>query len=199
MAETTFQADYYPITRREDLDVSFSRWIPTALSRRPYWTAAIRAYARELAELEDALYQWMVNSTLENALGFTLERWGDVVGEQRLGLDDPGYRRHIQARVRINHSDGSRSQVARIFSTLTGSEQVFVRDEYPANVYGFAVVNNYFTSAEATRIGRSIQQGLAGGIGSAWVAVQPGGITLSTVGAASPGALSGAGLGQRLG
>lgn len=67
----------------------------------------VAALATPAQALEDALWQLLVQRTVDTAIGVQLDVIGRVVGQSRDGLGDDSYRRYIRARISVNRSRGT--------------------------------------------------------------------------------------------
>lgn len=73
--------------------------------------------------IENAMWQLLINRTLDNATGVTLDKLGALVGQARPTLVDADYRRFIRARIAANRSHGLDEEilnVARLVINDTG-------------------------------------------------------------------------------
>ncbi len=74
----------------------------------------VSVLARPANDLEFAFLQLLLNRTVDNAVGTTLDLIGKVVGQARDGLADINYRRMIRARITRNRSKGLLTSVIRV-------------------------------------------------------------------------------------
>lgn len=118
----------------------------TMLGGRPVIEALVRALGEEVQELEDATWACVADRLLSTAVGTQLDAWGEIVGEQRGGLNDLEYRAFIEARILSNLSEGEPDRMARILSVLVGGVPVRYVPLYPAAMF-FQYVRPAWTSA----------------------------------------------------
>jgi hypothetical protein len=85
---------------------------------KPRLVALVRVLAHRYQLLEDALWQILTESDVDNAEGATLEDIGNLVGQSRNGSPDPEYRVFIKARIRANRSSGRLSDLLAISSLI---------------------------------------------------------------------------------
>jgi len=80
--------------------------LPTMFRNQPGWIALARGFGAAAQLQEDANFDLLSGTTLELATGVHLDRWGDIVGQQRLDFSDTEYRGFIRARIIANTSKG---------------------------------------------------------------------------------------------
>lgn len=107
----------------------------TMLRDKPVIEAIVRAFAAEVQELEDATWACVADRLLSTAVGAQLDAWGEIVGEQRGGLNDIEFRVFIEARILSNLSEGEPDRMARILSTLVGGVPARYVPLYPAAMH----------------------------------------------------------------
>jgi len=112
---------------------------------------ALLAAIGEGAQLhEDIAFDLVVGTTLEAATGHALGQWGELVGEQRLGLSDSEYRPFIQARMLVNRCTGVVDELIQILTIAAGPDAtVYHTTTAPGSVY--TVVRRSFLSASSRR------------------------------------------------
>jgi len=100
---------------------------------RPRLAAIVRAIVKQIQEIEDALWDVYVQGALDAAANAELDVIGDIVGQERSGLDDTNYRVFISARIKTNRSDGKYSQLMTVAKLLLGADaKVKFRAYYPS-------------------------------------------------------------------
>lgn len=100
--------------------------------RMPVARALTVAFARAVQRAEDELFGLYADLPLENATGRTLDMWGRLVGADRMGLDDAGYRDLIRAMVVANHSQGDVDALLRVWAAVTAPSTVAYTPLFPA-------------------------------------------------------------------
>lgn len=80
----------------------------------------IKSYANRTQEVEDALWQILEASDLDNAEHAQLEGLGLLVGEERRSRVDDDYRAAIRVRILINRCGGTHPEILRILSLFLG-------------------------------------------------------------------------------
>lgn len=170
--------------------------MPSRLRHLPRFEAIVSAWGDEIRELNDAIYETMIGSRLDNAQGDMLRRYALVVGEPFEGVFEVDLKRLVRARITSNISDGGRQALVRVWSALT-TEQSFVRDAYPASIYAQGEVPDYLDPVVAVRSGAIMRRALAAGIGADLVVAPAGAFTFGSV-SGGPPAFSVAPLAQAL-
>jgi len=81
---------------------------------------------RQAQDLEDSLQTLASLPSIEDSEGVNLDVIGKIVGQPRVGVDDPTYRMYLRARVATNKSRGTVPDIYRVFNVLFGDpvEQV---------------------------------------------------------------------------
>jgi len=74
---------------------------------KPKLAAFLTAFVNQLQELEAVFFDLMEDRWLDTAVGAQLDGLGEIVGVERLGLDDTDYRAAIRAKIRFNLSSGT--------------------------------------------------------------------------------------------
>lgn len=92
---------------------------------KPRLTGWLKAYLRQVQDLEDAAYDVLIKRLIYNAQDAQLDVIGKIVGELRDGRDGEAYRIGIYARVRINRSRGNVDDVLAVLALITTTPVVF--------------------------------------------------------------------------
>jgi hypothetical protein len=98
--------------------------------RKPRTSALLESWLAEVQEVEDALWQLLVERSLETAVGDQLDVLGRIVGQPREGRDDETYRLWISARQMVLRSSGTTTQLLAIARKLVGATGVVRLEEY---------------------------------------------------------------------
>ncbi len=130
--------------------------------------ALVGALALPAQDLEDALYQILTLRWLTSAQGIQLDALGRIVGQRRLGLDDPTYQLFLQARILVNKSSGGPEELISalkivLSSTATLELRYFLPCSFTMTIHGQAVTNvlaavlaQLLTSARAAGVGAQL-------------------------------------------
>jgi hypothetical protein len=101
--------------------------IPSRL-RQPVISALVRALVEEIQLLEDETIDTLSAIPVDVAHGLVLDRWGDIVGEPRLGLTDPVFRRVIVAKLSAAQSASRRDYIIAFVKQLFDEDEVTYSD-----------------------------------------------------------------------
>lgn len=94
---------------------------------KPAWTGLITSIVRQVQEVEDAAWAVLVARVLANATGWTLDKIGKLVGQERQGMVDDDYRRYISARIATNRSKGGIRDLITISRLILNDDDAVVR------------------------------------------------------------------------
>lgn len=84
---------------------------------RPRIDALVASFAAGAQLAENTMFAVLIGaSTFDGAEGVTLDRWGEIVGEFRGGLDETEFRKFIRLRIRINTEHPSEDAMYEILS-----------------------------------------------------------------------------------
>ncbi len=122
----------------------------------------LNSFNKQIQEIEDAMFGLFGKLDIMTISGDQLDRIGDIVGQTRLGTNDETYRLLIYARIGINNSTGTTEEIINIFTLITQSTIVDLKDLQPAaiQISGNGVVDSGFE----TFVKQSIQQALVAGV-----------------------------------
>lgn len=101
---------------------------------KPDLEALARSYLKQLQDLEDAIFEIILERNLDDSVGAQLTTIADIVGQPRTTPDDARFRTAIRARIRINLSHATAEDVMSVLRLLlqTNGEVFEFRDEPPA-------------------------------------------------------------------
>lgn len=85
---------------------------------KPKLQALLTRYIEQIQELEEVVWGLYNALDLESAVGDLLDRIGTFVGEARSGFDDDLYRHNIKARIKINSSNGTATDILDLVDFL---------------------------------------------------------------------------------
>lgn len=126
--------------------------------RKPRIMAFVSALAEGVQAHEDLTFDVLASTGLEEAGGHALDQWGELVGEQRLGLSDNEYRPFIKARMLVNRCDGTVDALLHLLETAAGPViGVFHTDVQPATYVLVAERSSFLTAAARRRVARLMQ------------------------------------------
>lgn len=127
--------------------------------------ALVRSLAGGAQTLEDQAFGLLVSTTLSAASGDLLEKWGTLVGEDRVGLDDIDYRVFVNARILANNSNGTTDDMIGIWQLVTAPYiDLWHTDHYPAAFSLWVIRSEAMSDERARRVGRLMRDVKPGGI-----------------------------------
>jgi len=123
------------IAQNTDHEGAVRRFIEQ-FKNKPDLEALARIYLRQLQDVEDALFEIILERDLDNAVGVQLETIGKIVKQPRTTSDDDAFRVAIRARIAINLSNGTVADLIKVANLLLleYGETYFVREEPPAQL-----------------------------------------------------------------
>lgn len=105
----------------------------------------LNSLAEPAQGVEDALWQLYTERSIDVAVGVQLDALGAIVGQERGGMTDDDYRRHVRARIAANRSSGTVEDVIRVLVLVVNDEDAVIEIDpqppaaYVARVNGVAV------------------------------------------------------------
>jgi hypothetical protein len=91
--------------------------LPRVLRTRPRVLAVLAAWARQLQEIEDALWA-LLTSTLDTAVGARLDQFGALLLQARGALADDAYRAVLRACVLARKSRGTAADLCAVLHAM---------------------------------------------------------------------------------
>ena len=133
--------------------------------RRPVIESFIRSLCAGVQLAEDLAWFLLSDGLLDTASGAMLDQWGELVGEQRLGLADADYRRFIEARMLINRANpGTPNEMLAIWRLVTAPAiSVAYRSPSPCVVWLTVERSEAMSDAVARRVVRAMQDAAPAG------------------------------------
>lgn len=128
-----------------------------------YLAGQIYLFCAWVQILETIAYAVYTQTDLQTAIGTTLDRWGDLLGLKRSGLDDEPYRDALFLAIIEYCSKGEAETLIKIFKTITKSTAVSLEEIFPAKIR-LTTIGALVSFAPAD-IQRTIQRTKAGGVG----------------------------------
>lgn len=136
--------------------------------------AAYNAIARQVQELETALWQLVTETDIDTAVGNALDLLGILVGERRGGAPDNDYRLRVRARILANRSCGTHEDIYKVFRALLAMTPGYTLQMTPAYPAGFVLrVNGIVISAALLYIFIRFLRDSKGAAIAAWLGWQP--------------------------
>ena len=122
--------------------------LPSRL-RQPVISALVKSIMLEVQALEDGVMDTLSALPVAVAEGIVLDRWGAIVGEARLGLDDATYRRIVWAKLAAAKASSRRDYITGFLIQLFEEERA-TYSEYIA-AFRVNVTSNVLASPALTR------------------------------------------------
>lgn len=92
---------------------------------KPNLEKAIKSLTSGIQDIESVLFELMENRLdISVAVGAQLDRFGTIVGQERLGFDDDFYRILLLARIGINISNGEPERIIDTLKLLTKASYI---------------------------------------------------------------------------
>lgn len=92
------------------------------------------AFNSQTQDLEDALHSLFEGRWIENASGDVLDRFGEIIGQGRLGFDDDFYKILLYVKLGENISQGETERVIDIYRIITRADICQLQEHYPAGM-----------------------------------------------------------------
>lgn len=108
--------------------------LPAQFREKARLEALLSAFIAEAQDLEDALFELLEERGLDAAVGVQLDRLGELLGEERRGLEDSAYRLRLKVRIQRNLAQGEPERMIEVLRLLTGSDVVELWEPFPAVV-----------------------------------------------------------------
>ena len=132
-----------------------------------FWKPRILAYIQALGgviqTIESDSYGTTFSVLVDQATGETLDRWGELVDEQRLGLTDESYRRVIRSKIAASRASGIAPKILDTLTAYTSDELTEFRPS--ASAWVRVAYTGELTDAEKTRLLRILARAISAGYG----------------------------------
>jgi hypothetical protein len=103
------------------------------------WGLWIVLLARQFQDLEDSGQTLTSLLDIDALAGIQLDILGVIVGQPRIGVDDPTYRLYLRARAASNRSTGTPEDLYVVFRALLGVATGFIVTTCPIGVKAFTL------------------------------------------------------------
>jgi hypothetical protein len=125
---------YEPIASADHADRGPLRLLEQ-FKEKPLLEALLRSYLTQIQNVEDCAWEVIYARNIETGVGDQLDKIGEIVGRERLGLEDDEYRLAIRCQIRINRSSGKPTDIQVITEmTLDDAWTFEYREFYPARI-----------------------------------------------------------------
>lgn len=135
----------------------------------PKTIALLEMQTDQVQNLEDAAFEFLTKIPLQTATGIILDRWGVVLGEDRLGDNDTDYRARLFFAISKNLCNGTPEEMILFFNFLMLTTHVQIYEYFPG-VIVFAAINasNF---ADPVLIKSQLQQLACAGVRVGWIVI----------------------------
>ena len=120
------------------------------------------AFNEQTQDLEDAIHEMFLGRWIENAEGDTLDDFGTIVGQDRLGFDDDFYKILLYVKMGANISQGETERVIDVYKIITQATLAQLREHFPAGMT--LLSNGQINPITAQFIYNKLQQVVGAGI-----------------------------------
>lgn len=137
--------------------------LPQQFKNKENLAAFIEAFVNVIQDAEDALFALWRARWIDNAEGVQLDGLGDLVGEERGGLDDDAFRVRIKVRIRANFASGTDQDIVDVFALLLSqaTPTIEITEYYPA---GLIVQVTTFVDTDPNVMARTLKDVRAAGV-----------------------------------
>lgn len=131
--------------------------------------ALINMQSVQVQQLEDSIFDFLTKLPLQTAEGAVLDRWGDVLGEARLGDSDADYRSRLFFTITRNISNGTPEELISFCAFLLQTTGVQLNELFPGVVNLSAT--NVTNMADPVLIKAQLQQLCPAGVRIGWLII----------------------------
>ena len=104
------------------------------LTCAPQLDGLVQMFASEIQEIEDVLFQLILERTVTVAIGAQLDIIGNIVGIDREGRTDADYRASILVQVQVNNTGGEEAALAALLENLVNPVTIDIVETFPAGL-----------------------------------------------------------------
>jgi hypothetical protein len=108
--------------------------LPEQFKGKAFIIALVRAFAKEVQDIEDAVFPMFELLDIDVMIGAQLDGIGDILTEPRAGQNDADYRIALKAKAARITASGTPEQIIERYLTLTGASAVEYTPQYPAKI-----------------------------------------------------------------
>lgn len=124
----------------------------------------LTSYIQSVQFVEDALFQVLDDTTLLTSEGLQLDNIGQIVGEPRFGRNDLQYATAIRARILLNVSEGTTTDIILLILALQDGLSVNVIELFPAGFLAIIETPIDPNVVDTTQISTIIGEGRPAGV-----------------------------------
>jgi hypothetical protein len=127
------------------------------------FSAMLSLLGQQVQDLEDSLYQLLVETSLDVAVGAALDGIGDIVGEERSGRSDSAYRIAIRTRIILNQSEGTPENIIALALAISGETNAQLTEYFPAS-FEIRILDALPDGTDPARIAAVVRSGKPAGV-----------------------------------
>ena len=121
----------------------------------PQLDGIVQMFVGEIQEIEDVLFQLLLERTVTTATGDALDAIGAIVGISREGRSNTDYRSAIFVQIQVNNTGGQEAALAALLENLVDPATIDVVEVFPAGL-DIAIDETGVTAATIALLRRAI-------------------------------------------
>ncbi len=125
--------------------------------------------AKQIQDIEDAAFDFLMKIPLETATGITLDRWGIVLDENRNALGDTEYRAVLKLKIAKNLCTGTAEDLIKFFNYMLSTDTVQLSELFPGVIY-FTAINIILVGSPA-EVKEQLQQLCPAAVRIGWISI----------------------------
>lgn len=130
----------------------------------------VEALSEGTQVFEDTAYDYVTSQFLDLAEGYLLDRLGAFVGAQRLGAEDPEFRKIIRARIAAQRSNSTIGEIGHVVALLFAPDVLEYSTAYPAGYrFYFDPGEGALSDAQRRRAARVLELARPAGVNASYV------------------------------
>ena len=134
------------------------------LKNKPNVLATLQTLVQPAQDVEVGFQGLYQNRSVDTAQGTVLDALGKIVGEKRLGRDDPTMRPFVKARTLLNKSSGCPEEIYKLIGILAlPGTQMRIYSEGTA-AFALQLIGNVFTTSQINNLLSFVRLVRGGGI-----------------------------------
>jgi len=94
----------------------------------------LQIFIAEDQEIEDVLFQLLLERTVNNSAGVQLDIIGSIVGIDREGRTDSEYRSSILVQIGVNNTGGQEAAITALLNDLVSPTTIDIQETFPAGL-----------------------------------------------------------------
>jgi hypothetical protein len=126
--------------------------------------ALLDSFTAQIQLVENALWQLVVDRTIDTAVGTQLDRIGEILNRERGSDTDSDYRDRLKIQILINLASGTVEDIVEVFDRVVSPAEIQLRDGTDAD---FTIeVNDPITHAKGVRLAAYLDELRAAAVGA---------------------------------